>query len=322
MYRISIWFAFCVLLGLQLAQAEMPTLRIGVLKYGTVNWELQTIKSYHLDKEAGFHLEVVPFAGKQATSTALHGEAVDAIVNDWIWVSRQRHDGRMYGFIPYSRMVGGMVVRQGIENLPDLKGKTIGVAGGPTDKSWLLFQAICRQKYGFDLAASVDVVFGAPPLLSKKLESGELDGVINFWHYIAKLEAKGFKRLLDVSDVLGDLGLKNDIPMIGYVFSGRISQQHPELMVALSKASRKAKDILKNSPQAWERLKPVIKTKNEKEFSALKAGFLAGIPDKWDDEIRLSANKLYELLARQGGTDLVGKQMSLASGTFVSSVRY
>jgi len=89
--------------------AELPTLRLGVLKFGTVNWELQTIKAYKLDEKAGFKLEVVPFAGKQATSTALHGGAVDAIVNDWIWVSRQRSEGRMYSFLPYSRMVGGLV---------------------------------------------------------------------------------------------------------------------------------------------------------------------------------------------------------------------
>ncbi len=322
MYRFSAFFIVGLIAFAQIATAEIPTLRVGVLKFGTVNWELQTIKSYGLDKEAGFNLEVVPFAGKQATSTALHGGGVDAIVNDWIWVSRQRHEGRLYGFIPYSRMVGALVVKPEIKTLQDLKGKKIGVAGGPVDKSWLLFQAVCQKRYGFDLAAATEVIFGAPPLLSKKLETGELDGVINFWHYVAKLEVKGFKRLLDVKDVLAELGLKQDVPMIGYVFSPDITRDHQDLIAALSLASRKAKEILRSNAQAWKKVTPLMKAKNEAEFQALKTGFLQGIPTKWDDQVRANATALYDVLARLGGTKLVGKTTQLENGTFVSSVRY
>ena len=322
MVRFLSIFAFGCILLTQSVNAELPTLKVGVLKFGTVNWELQTIKTNGFDKEAGFNLEIVPFAGKQATATALHGGAVDAIVNDWIWVSRQRSEGRNYSFIPYSRMVGAMVVKPEIKSLSDLKGKKLGIAGGPVDKSWLLFQALSKKQHGFDLANSVEVFFGAPPLLSKKLETGELDGVINFWHYIAKLEAKGFKRLMDVKDALAEFGVQNDVPMIGYVFTPEVSKSGSKLIAALSAASRKAKEQMKSSPVSWELVRPLMKAKTDEAFMALKEGFIDGIPEKWGIEERRQAEKLYKVLSDLGGAKLVGTATSLEKGTFVSEITY
>jgi hypothetical protein len=41
----------------QAAQGAEPVLRIAVLKFGTVNWELDVIKHHGLDKANGFTLE-------------------------------------------------------------------------------------------------------------------------------------------------------------------------------------------------------------------------------------------------------------------------
>jgi NitT/TauT family transport system substrate-binding protein len=319
MTRFCAVFLFSLFCLTSLGHAELPTLRVGVLKYGTVNWELQIIKANELDHKSGFNLEIIEFAGKQATTTAFYDEAVDVIVNDWIWVSRQRSEGRLYSFIPYSRMVGGLVVApdRKINSVKDLVGKKIGIAGGPVDKSWLLFQAVAKKRHGIDLAKSVEAIFGAPPLLSKQLELGELDGVINFWHYIAMLEAKGFKRLLDTKDALIELGLNQDVPMIGYVF-----HDGNPLINAFSESSRAAKELLIQSPEQWAELKPVMKAQDDTAFEALKQGYLAGIPEKWDEAERMDAKKLFHVLSDLGGPKLVGKSQILAEGTFVKSVRY
>ena len=41
----------------------LPDLKLAALKFGTVKWELQTIKRLELDKKNGFNLEVVDVAG-------------------------------------------------------------------------------------------------------------------------------------------------------------------------------------------------------------------------------------------------------------------
>jgi len=48
------------------------------------------------------------FGSGEATNVALQGEAVDAIVDDYFWVSRQRSDGQMLTFVPFSSTVGAL----------------------------------------------------------------------------------------------------------------------------------------------------------------------------------------------------------------------
>jgi len=93
--------------------AETPTLRASVLKFGTVNWELDVIKHNGFDTANGFNLEVSGVAGSAAAQVAFQGGETDVIVSDWLWVARQRAAGNDFVFIPYSRAVGGMLVPLG-----------------------------------------------------------------------------------------------------------------------------------------------------------------------------------------------------------------
>ena len=83
-----------------LAGAGDSRVRVGVLEFGTVNWELDVIATHGLAEREGVDLEVVGLGGKRATAVALQGGAADIIVTDWIWVSRQRAEGRDYNFVP------------------------------------------------------------------------------------------------------------------------------------------------------------------------------------------------------------------------------
>ena len=108
------------------AKAETPTMRVAVLKFGTVNWLMNTIAENGLDAKHGYKLEVVPLAGKAATTIALQAGDADAIVTDWVWAMRQREQGVPYKFLPYSRALGALMVRPdaGVASICDLKGKS------------------------------------------------------------------------------------------------------------------------------------------------------------------------------------------------------
>ena len=204
----------------RLAAAQAPTVRLGVLKFGTVSWELDSISHHGFDAAHGVTLDVSAFAGEDATNIALQAGSVDMIVSDWLWVSRQRSEGGDLALVPYSTAVGAVMVgpQSPLGSLADLRGKSIGVAGGPLDKSWLLVRALVLRRHGFDLAAECEVAYGAPPLMSEKALSGELDAVLNFWHFCARLEAAGFRRLLGANEAARELGAKGDVSALGYVF--------------------------------------------------------------------------------------------------------
>lgn len=304
---------------------DLGTLRLGVLAFGTVNWELDVIQTHELDQAEGFTLEVQGYAGGDATNVALMGGAVDAIVDDWLWVSRQRESGAMLTFaVPYSSSVGALMVPSGagIEDLADLAGKTIGVAGGPIDKSWLLVRAVAEREAGFDLAAESEQVFGAPPLLTETFRNGELDAVINYWHYAARLEAEGNTRLLGVGEAQALLGAAADTPQLGYVVREDWAEQHGDLIRAFARASRAAKEIMGTSDEEWARLRPLTKAADDATLDTLQARYREGIVSHWGDQQRADAARLYDVLAKIGGEELVGASPVLVEGTFYDGVRY
>ncbi|MFL5333832.1 MAG: ABC transporter substrate-binding protein [Geminicoccaceae bacterium] len=304
--------------------ADLGTMRVGVLKFGTVNWELDVIKAHGLDAREGFTLEVVPFGGSDAADVALMGGAVDAIVEDWLFVSRQRSDGVPLTFIPYSSNVGAVMVRPDspVVGLADLKGKKIGIAGGPLDKSWLLLQAYARQKDGVDLAREVEPVYGAPPLLTEKLKSGELDAILNYWHFGARLEALGYRRLVGIGEVQEALGVPASVPQLGYVFQESWGDANTGLVQAFARSSRAAKELMNSSDAEWQRLMPVTRAENEAEQDAFMRRYREGIVERWGPKQQAEAAKLFAVLAELGGEKLVGSGRELAPGTFWPKVSF
>jgi len=300
-----------------LLRAEDPLVRVGVLKFGTVNWELNAMQHHGLDTANGFTLEVVPFAGGDATDIALLGGEVDVIVSDWLWVSRQRAADHELTFAPYSSSVGAIMVPgdSDVASLEDLKGKKIGVAGGPLDKSWLLLQGMARQELDLDLAAENEIVFGAPPLLAEKARDGELDAALNYWHYNARLEAEGFRALASAEEAAGALGASGPVSSIGYVFEEDFAESG--LAGAFLEASRETKAILRDSDEEWQRLADSGAIKDGPDALAkLRDRFREGIPARELDEEIADAGVVYGLLAELGGEKLVGKATTMAEGTY------
>ncbi len=317
---IKPWGAAVLALALSAtaALADLPVIKVAALKSGTVNWELSTITRNGLDRANGFVLEVQDVAGNPAAQVAFQAGEADAIVSDWLWVARQRAGGDDFVFIPFSKAVGGLMVpgSSDAETLADLKGGKIGVAGGPVDKSWLILRAFAKQEYGMDLAGETEQVFGAPPLIFQAAVSGELAGAINFWHFMAKMEAAGMRTLVTVAAASTALGLDPDTPLLGYVIRGDMLRDTPDLADGLAAASRQAKELLATSDAAWDALRPQMNADTDAEFQALKAGFRAGIPAPGPVD-EAAADRMLRLMADLGGAELVGDMTALPAGVFV-----
>ncbi len=300
------------------SHAQDPILKVAVLKIGTVNWELNTITHYGLDKANGFQLEINGMAGNPATRIAFQAGEADIVVADWIWAARQRAAGKDFVFIPYSKSVGALMVKNAnqAKSLADMKGSKIGIAGGPVDKSWLILRAYAQQRYDLDLAAETEQVFGAPPLIFKSALKGDIEGAINFWHFAAKLGAKGMRPLITVQEAAEELGLDPEIPLLGYVLRGDLVRDNPKLIKGFSIASRAAKKKLATDSVAWDRLRPIMRAKKDADFEALKKGFVEGIPPTTPIDEN-AADRFLKLMAKLGGEKLVGKATSLPDGLFV-----
>lgn len=319
LFAAALWLAHAV----PAAAAEAGTVRIGVLQYGTVNWELDVIKRLGLAEKEGIRIEIVPLALKDAANVALQGGAVDIIVNDWIWVARQRAEGRDFTFVPYSRAVGGIMVRPdaGVQSLAELRGKRLGVGGGALDKSWLLLRAYSRKTLGEDAARLVRPDFGAPPLLNALILKGELPAVMNFWHFAARLKAAGMRELLSVDQMLAALGLEGELPMVGWVFREEWAARNRGALEAFLRASATAKQAMRDSDELWESLRAQTRAEDDATLLALRDGYRAGIPTVDDARAETAARGVFGILAELGGAELVGTASALPAGTFWRGAR-
>lgn len=302
---------------LDAAPALAQTLRIGAQKSGTFGWELAVIKARGLDKSAGLDLQIVDLANTDAGKIAIAGGSVDIVLSDWLWVSRERALGRKLKFTPYSSAVGALMARGdgSIRMLADLGGKSLGVAGGPLDKSWLLLQAFARRG-GLDLGHEARVVFGAPPLLTEKTAQGELEATLQFWNYCVDLELRGFRRIVNMQEVEMDLGASGPVAMVGYVFDEDFAAKNAAALTKFLAVSRQAKEMLASDETLWPDIMTRIGAKNPGAAALYRRRYGEGVPRREIAREEADASLLFKILAEVGGADLVGSAEALDPGTY------
>ena len=297
------------------------TIRVAVQKTGTFAWELAVIRAHGLDKKADLTVQAVELASPEAGKIALRAGNADIMVSDWLWVSRERTLGAKLTFYPYSSALGAVMVpaNSSIRTLADLKGRKLAVAGGPIDKNWLLLQAWLKQD-GIDLKSEATIVYGAPPLLTAKTLAGEMDATVNYWNFCAQLEAKGFRRVAGIEDLLPRLGAKGRMAMIGYVFDEAWAGANPGAVARFIAMTRAAKEILSTSDAEWETIKPLTGAPDAATLRAYRDRYREGIPRRPVAAEEADARVLYSVLARLGGRELVGSAQELDSGTYYRAI--
>ena len=309
---------FLIIFSFVDTKAEENTLNIGLLKWGSVNWEMATTEFNKLDKKNNVIIKKKFFSTKNAAAIALQGKAVDVIVTDWIWVSRQKAENKSYFFYPHSMSVGGIIVKHDSEiiDLNTLKNKKLGIAGSSIDKSWLLFRAYSKKKMAVDPINFLKPTYAAPPLLNEFIERNEIDAVLNYWHYNARLKSKGYRELISVENILKDLGIKTKIPAFGWVFSEKFGKENKNLINNFLKASKEAKRIMLSSDNEWERIFPLTKANDRTTLINLRDAYRNGIPLSFGNNEIEETKKVFKILAEYGGRNLVGKKNEISPGIF------
>ena len=292
-------------------------LRIAIQKTGTASWEIELIKARGLDKAANLDLETTELASTEAGKIALEGGAVDMIIGDWLWAARERALGDKLLFTPYSTALGAVMAPKDspVHTVADLAGRSIGVAGGPLDKSWLMLRAAALGE-GHDLTRDARPSYGAPPLIAEKFAQGETDTALEFWNFAADLEGRGFRRAIEMADVEKTLGATGPVAMTGYVFSESFAASHKDALKRFFAATSEARKILREDPGAWAPIKARLRLKDDAALAVYRERYLEGVPKRTIAEEAADASILYRRLAAVGGRQLVGEAKALDTRLF------
>ena len=292
--------------------------RLGLLQFGTVQWIADVIRRRGLGAAHGFTLDGSPLANTEAGRVALMAGGADVVVSDWLFAANQRAAGTALCFVPLSSANGGVMTRADspLRDLAGLQGRNLGVAGGPADKSWIVVQAAARRQ-GLDLADAARVNYGAPPLLEAKLLQGELDAVLTFWNFAARLEAQGAREVISVADCERQLGLSGNAAMVGYVFREDWARANRGALDGFLAASHEAEEALANSDAEWQAIRPLMNAPDDALFARLKARFLQGIvPPGTLDQQERDAARILAILYETGGKRATGGIETLPPGLF------
>jgi NitT/TauT family transport system substrate-binding protein len=299
-------------------ETELLPITVGVLEYGTAQWEMKIIKDHELDRAAGIDLTIRGLSGSQAGDVALLAGDVDVILTDFVWVASQRAAGNMLTNVPHSLAVGGLLVHpeSGIGAVEDLPGHTLGVAGGPLDKSWIVLQAYYQQKTGEELVGAVETRFGAPPMINEVLGEGGLDAALNFWHFNARAKSQGMTELISVAAMMEEMGIPTQPPLLGWAFSDAVAEERGDAVRGFLDASFAAKEMLLEDDAVWTDLREMMRAEDDAMFAQLRDDYRDGIITRYDDAVVEAASQSFAIMAEYGGADLVGSQSELPDGTF------
>ncbi|TYC57283.1 ABC transporter substrate-binding protein [Marinobacter sp. BW6] len=265
---------------------EVPVLSVSVLQFGTAHWELDHILHRGLDRENGYRLELKPVANLPASRLAVTSGSVNGAVADLLWAQSRFQAGTPYLYVPFSSQIGDIVVAETstIRSVEDLVGKRIGVAGGPDSKGWILLKKVA-QRQGINLEESAELQFAAPPLLSQALKRGQVDVVVTYWHFAARLRGEGdWRSAFSMADLLTELDLDRSLPVLGYVFPESWAKDHGSLIDGFATSLRQAKAELADGEPPWQRLRPLMGDPEDGVFTALREGFVAGTPAPQTDQ--------------------------------------
>ncbi len=298
------------------AQAAEP-LRLAIQATGTWAWELAIAQNYGLDKKAGLDLKITRLATTEAGKIALIGGGADIILSDWLWVARERSLGQKLLFYPHSTALGAVMVKNAADfkKPADFIGKTIGVAGGPLDKSWLMLQA-WALRHGVNLKKQANIVYGAPPLLAEKLKQGQIDAALEFWTFSARLQGDGFQRAVDMAHVERELGAKGPVVVIGYVFTQDFAAHHGPVLKKFLHMMKEAQKRLAENDAAFAKIAPLTRAKNAATLAIMRANYRAGLDVRPINDDIADAAAIYKVLAKVGGPQLVGSAKELDPNVF------
>ena len=266
--------------------APLPVLSVSVLQFGTAHWELDHLRHQELDQKNGYHLELKLVANLPASRLAVTSGSVNGAVADLLWVQARFQAGTPYQYVPFSSRIGDIVVPEDsdIRTVVDLAGKRIGVAGGPDSKGWILLQKVAARK-GIRLNETAEVQFAAPPLLSQALKRGQVDVIVTYWHFAARLIGEGgWRSAFAMADLLTALDLDRTLPVLGYVFPVDWAREHSPLIDRFAASLNQAKVELGEDKSHWRRLRPLMENPENGVFEALREGFVAGIPARQTEQ--------------------------------------
>ena len=273
---------------------------------GTQLFPVRIMQTKGIAAKHGIDMDLMVVASPQGSYTAMQTGDMQIGFTGWIVIASLREKGfkltNVYSMISYTNEV--MVkVDSPLKSIADLKGRRVGLFGGPNSATSWLYRMIVEKFYGFDPMKESKIHFGAPPLLMGMIDRGDLDAVLVLDPFISQmLEGGNYRSIGNLGDIWREK--MNQSPMLVAVTVNETwAKANPDVVKRFVAAFREALIFLKDNPEAWKELAKGMGLKTDRGVKILYERTAKALITRWDkkfiDDQYAYAAELYKTFGKQ-----------------------
>jgi NitT/TauT family transport system substrate-binding protein len=172
-----------------------------------------------------------------------------------------------------------------IKTLTDLKGKKLGVFGGPGSTTFAFLAVLAKNWYGIDLFHDAELVTAPAPALAELLGKGDIDAALLGTVESIQIFAQDRYR------VLADLSAEYKAHQGGrapahvtVATNEEFAMSHPDIVRDYLKAYKSALQYVHAHPEVWDEYAGSIKMNNAAERALLREKMGPNLVEHWDAE--------------------------------------
>lgn len=298
-------------------KARQATVKVTFIE-GTQSFPLLVMQTKGILNKYNLKLDENKVAGPQGLATAMQTGNFEVSFRGWLSTALMRSKGhKVIVAYPLTSYTDDVVARADspLKGLADLKGRRIGISGGPATESVWLFRVEAVRFFGFDPLKDAKVQFGASPLLMGLLENNELDAIlVQNPQVVQLLETGKFRSIASLGGIWREKTGQDPL-FVSVTMNETWAKANPNVAKRFVAAYKEALEYLKAHPEVWPEMAKRLGIKTDEGARLLQQRTAGGLLTRWDkkfiDEQYRYADEVIKVFA---GTEEFPKQ--IPEGTF------
>src|SRR5215510_10266502 len=172
-----------------------------------------------------------------------------------------------------------------IKTLTDLKGKKLGVFGGPSSTTFAFLAVIARNWYGIDLFHDPQLVTAPAPALVELLGKGDIDAaLLGTVESIQTFAEDRYRVLVDLSAEYKAHQGGRAPAHVTIATNEEFAKAHPDIVRDYLKAYKNGLQYVHTHPEVWDEYAASIKIDDPAERALLRQKMEPNLVESWDSE--------------------------------------